>query len=105
MKFGNWNITGTSIEWTGDDGNKFEIEKPLLLEITTVADGVEGLYKWLVLATDQEWLNEEDLYDLNYAFMFAAGAYPENFNYERFDNTMEYQFEMFDGEEEDDEDE
>jgi hypothetical protein len=100
MKFGNWNVTGNSIEWAGSDGNSFAINKETLLETEIGADNVT-MYSWLVQATDEEWLTEDALYDLNFAFVFVAGAVPDKFDYEILDNTLDYQFEMRDEEEED----
>lgn len=112
MKFGNWNITGNSIEWAGIDGNSFTVNKATLLETEFGADNTK-MYSWLVQATDEEWLTEDALYDLNFAFVFAAGATPDKFDYEVMDNTLDYQYEMreedeeedYDDEEDDDDDE
>lgn len=101
MKFGNWNITDTNIEWAGKDGNSFAVNKATLLETENGADNVQ-MYSWLVQATDEEWLTEDALYDLNFAFVFLAGATPEKFDYEILDNTLDYQFEMREEEEEED---
>jgi hypothetical protein len=110
MKFGNWNISSTSIEWAGSDGNSFAVNKATLLETELGADNTK-MYSWLVQATDEDWLTEDALYDLNFAFVFVAGAAPDKFDYEILDNTLDYQYEMreededdFDEEDEDDDD-
>lgn len=103
MKFGNWNITGNSIEWAGSKGKSFTINKATLLQ-TENGNGNVKMYSWLVKATDAEWLTVDALYDLNFAFAFVAGATPSKFDYEVFDNTLDYQFEMREDEEDDDED-
>ncbi len=100
MKFGNWTITETTIEWAGQGLQRFIIEKRQLLETKRVERLNEELYKWIVLATDEDWLTDDDLYDLNFAFVFAAGASRQNLNYEVFDKTLDYQFDILDDEEE-----
>ncbi|MEO6720626.1 MAG: hypothetical protein ABIN67_09670 [Ferruginibacter sp.] len=100
MKFGNWKLTGTTIEYSGDGSNSFVIERESLFETIQGEDGDEPLYKWIVLATEEEWLTEDELYDLNFAFVFAAGASPENFSYDLLDRTLDYQFDTLDEEEE-----
>jgi predicted membrane GTPase involved in stress response len=101
MTIGNWNISDTKIEWQGGEENIFEIERSQLLETIKIDDeSDEDLYKWIVIATTEEWLTVDDLYDLNFAFVYAAGASGSaDFSYERFDKTVEYQFEMIDEEE------
>ena len=100
MKFGDWNITTSTIEWAGEGFNRFVIEKETLLDIARVEEGGDYLYKWIVLATEEEWLTHDELYDLNFAFVFVAGAIAEKFDYGIFDNTLEHQFEVLDDEEE-----
>src|SRR4051812_9803510 len=101
MKFGDWNITPGTIEWTGGGFNRFVIDRESLLETVFVEDASEHLYKWIVLATDQEWLSNDALYDLNFAFVFAAGQSRGNFDYDLLDKTLDYQFEILEDEEED----
>ena len=102
MTIGNWNISETKIEWKGGDANIFEIERSQLLEPIKIDDeSDEDLYKWIVIATTEDWLTVDDLYDLNFAFVYAAGASgSSDFSYERFDKTVEYQYNMIDEEEE-----
>jgi hypothetical protein len=83
-----------------DGFNHFVIEKGRLLETTRVEEGGDYLYKWIVLATQEEWLTHDDLYDLNFAFVFVAGASAWAVRLQLFDNTLEYQFEVLDDEEE-----
>lgn len=100
MKIGDWNITETGIEWSGAGLNRFVIDKQSLVE-TTKPDGEEGeLYKWIVLATEEEWLSHDELYDLNFAFAFTAGATGADFNYDIFDRSLEYQFDLLEEEDE-----
>ena len=56
-----------------------------------VEEADTSLYKWIVMATGEDWLTEDDLYDFNFAFAFAAGSTPDKFSYEIFDNSLEYQ--------------
>ena len=100
MKFGDWNITVTAIEWAGPGLNRFVIGKHSLLETTRLEDEEGDMYKWIILATEEEWLSHDELYDLNFAFVFAAGASAGDFNYEIFDRTLEYQFDVLDEDEE-----
>ena len=100
MKFGNWNVTAAAIEWSGEGFQRFEIDKTTLLETIQSEDSAVLLYKWILLATQEEWLENDDLYDLNFAFVFAAAGTPQYFSYEIFDNTLEYQFDFLDEEEE-----
>ena len=105
MRFGNWNVKEEMIEWVGEDAAKIVIEKEQLLETSPVADRKDALYKSLLNATVQHALGEDDLYDLNFAFVYAAGSWGKEMSYEVFDQTVAYQFEILEeGEEEDDED-
>ncbi len=103
MKFGNWNLTGNDITWAGNDGNSFVINTGTLLETELGRDSTK-MYSWLVQATDEEWLTEDALYDLNFAFVFVAGKEPDKFDYEILEDTLDYQYEMREGDEEDVED-
>jgi hypothetical protein len=98
MKFGNWKITETTLEWSGEGLNRFVIEIQKLTETTTVKPLNDSLYKWIILALNEDWLTDDDLYDLNFAFVFAAGASGQSFDYQIFDRTLEYQYNMLDDE-------
>jgi hypothetical protein len=100
MKFGNWNITGSEIAWSGNDGNSFVINRATLLETEMLREDTK-MYSWLVQATDEEWLTEDALYDLNFAFVFVAGQNPDKFDYEILEDTLDYQYEAREGDEED----
>ena len=99
MKFGNWKITETTIEWAAQEFQRFVIEKHSLLQTQIMNHSNEELYKWIIMATNEDWLTDDDLYDLNFAFAFAAGAFQNKFDYDVFDKTLEYQFELLDDEE------
>ncbi|ROZ80528.1 hypothetical protein, partial [Gordonia sp. OPL2] len=89
MKFGNWNITDSEIAWSGNDGNSFAVNRATLFETEIGAESTK-MYSWLVQATDEEWLQEDALYDLNFAFVFVAGKNPEQFDYEILEDTLDY---------------
>ncbi len=106
MKFGNWNVNNNAIEWAGKSAQStpFKIERGSLLETMMVEEADTSLYKWIIMATGEAWLTEDDLYDFNFAFAFAAGATPDKFSYEIFDNSLEYQFNTLEESEDDDDD-
>ena len=100
MNIGNWKVTDNTIEWSAKGFQRFVIEKAALLETAKPEGWSENMYKLIMLATDTDWLTTDDLYDLNFAFVYAAGSWQQPFDYEIFDRTMEYQFELLDEEEE-----
>jgi hypothetical protein len=101
MEFGNWVVKEETIEWTDDGLNRFVIPKD---DLTAIRYDKKGsfFYNWILLATEEDWLTQDDLYDLNFAFVYGAAKWSEDFSYEIFDTTLEEQYEQF--EEEDDED-
>ena len=102
MQFGEWNVTENSIEWNGRGFQRFVIPAN---ELNSTRPGNTDdviFYKWILLATEEDWLTQNDLYDLNYAFVFAIGKFGLDFNYDIFDATLEYQYELFEAEDEDD---
>src|SRR6478735_4740816 len=102
MKIGNWEVNESNIEWRGSGRNKFVIEKKSLTEKIETDDDNLSLYKWIVLATDEEWLTEDDLYDLNFAFVYAAGEAKSGFDYQVFDETLSYQYSQLEDEDDND---
>jgi len=102
MRFGNWKLKDNTIEWSGADGSSFVIDKKTILQ-TEDRDKLK-MYKWIVLATEDDKFTEDDLYDLNFAFVYVAGTMQSGFDYEVFDNTLDYQFEILDDEDDDDDD-
>lgn len=99
MKFGNWNVADNTLEWQGTGLDRYVIEKGELLAIEDNGE-FEGLYSALMDATEEDWLTADDLYDLNYAFVFAAAGAGKAFNYQIFDATVAKVFELLDHEEE-----
>ena len=100
MRFGNWIVTNNGISWNGEGLNRFDILKNGLNDIRYSLSG--DFYEWIMVATDEEWLTQNDLYDLNYAFVFAIAKFNLDFSYEVFDATLAEQYEMFDAEEDED---
>ena len=92
MKIGNWSVNDSAIEWKGSGLNRFVIDKNSLTEVVETDDEDTSLYKWIVLATEEDWLTEDDLYDLNFAFVYAAAKWTADFDYEVFDESLSYQY-------------
>jgi hypothetical protein len=101
MVFGNWKVTADGIAWNSNGFNHFLIPKASLNATRMTAEGV--LYEWILLATDEDWLTQNDLYDLNFAFVYAMAKFNMGFNYDIFDDTLEVQYEQFDDEEDEEE--
>ena len=104
MLFGNWKVSNEGIAWNSAGLNRFVIPGDSLMKTQQVENGEAVLYEWILLATEEAWLTQNDLYDLNYAFVFAAAKFGADFNYEIFDATLAEQYEQFDMEDEEDED-
>ena len=98
MNIGNWKITEKSIEWNGDSMNRFSIDAAQLSETVTIELGMDEMYKWILLATEEDWLSHDDLYDFNHAFIYATASTGQSFDYEIFDRTLTYQYELLDEE-------
>lgn len=99
MNFGNWKITDTAIEWNGEEATQFTIALQKLLETTKDPSSGEKVYTCILQATNQDWLAEDDLYDLNFAVAYAAGASGQPFDYAIFDQSLEYQYNTLENEE------
>ena len=98
MIFGNWKIQQSGIEWNGGGLHVFSIPKDELTNVRQ-SQSTELMYDWILLATEEDWLMENDLYDLNYAFVYAAAQYNLPFDYKIFDATLAEQYEIFEAEE------
>ena len=101
MEFGNWIIKQDTIEWNGEDSGRFIIPKD---DITAIRYDKKGsfFYNWILLATEEDWLGQDDLYDLNFAFVYAIAQWGLEFSYETFDATLEEQYDQFEEEEDED---
>lgn len=102
MVFGNWNVTDNSITWNGSGSNHFTIPGNELNKLRSGKDDSVTYYDWIFVATDEDWVTENDLYDLNFAFVYAAAKFKQDFDYEIFDRTLEKQYELFDDEDDED---
>jgi len=100
MVFGSWKIDNDTISWNGRGLHRFVIPGNELNKIRIANE--DKLYDWILLATAEDWLTQNDLYDLNYAFVYAIAKFNLEFDYDIFDNTLAEQYELF--EMEDDED-
>jgi hypothetical protein len=101
MQFGNWMINEETIEWAGNELQRFVIPKDTLTSLRYDRKG-SFLYDWILKATEEDWLSQDDLYDLNFAFVYAAAKWNQEFSYDTFDATLEEQYEQFDEEEDED---
>lgn len=101
MQFGNWKIQENEIEWQGLELQRFVIPKESLTALRYDKKG-QFFYDWILKATEEDWLTQDDLYDLNFAFVYAAAKWNLEFSYETFDATLEEQYEQFDEEEDED---
>lgn len=102
MQFGNWLIKEDSIDWNAEDQlSRFVIPKD---DLTAIRYDKRGsfFYNWILLATEEDWLTQDDLYDLNFAFVYAAAKWGMEFSYETFDATLEEQYDQFEEEEDED---
>lgn len=102
MQFGNWQVTDNSIEWKGGGFSRFVI--PINDLNATAQNNANNAvyYDWILRATDEDWLTQNDLFDLNYAFVYAFAKSGLEFNYEIFDETLEEQYDQFDAEDNED---
>jgi hypothetical protein len=92
MKFGNWLANDSGIEWKGNGHQRFVIGRQQLLETE------DGMYSWVLRATGEDWLTDDDLYDFNFAFVYAAARAGNDFDYEIFDRTLDEQYDMLEEE-------
>jgi hypothetical protein len=95
MKFGNWAVTGSGIEWQPNP-ELLVVNDYQLLETTDDSSEKGIMYKWILFVTEEEWLTDDDLYDFNFAFVYAAAKSSGAFEYDIFDRTVAYQFELLD---------
>jgi len=100
MDFGNWKVTQNSITWKGKGMQPFEIHEDKLTATRKTNTDEIRIYESIVLATNEDWLTENDLFDLNFAFVYAVAKFGLHFNYDIFDATLAYQFEIFEAEDE-----
>ena len=102
MVFGNWLVTKDRILWNAEGVKHFEIAADNLNRILHSRVG-NSFYEAILLATNEDWLTEDDLYDLNFAFVYAIAKFNLEFDYQVFDATLAEQYEQFEDEEDDEE--
>lgn len=102
MLFGNWEVNDNGIEWKGKGFGRFVIPMEKLNAKTRDDTNNAVYYEWILLATGEDWLTQNDLYDLNYAFVYAFAKSGLDFNYEIFDATLADQYDQFDAEDNED---
>ncbi|RYY29643.1 MAG: hypothetical protein EOO04_06905 [Chitinophagaceae bacterium] len=102
MKFGNWTVNDSGIEWQGKSLNRFQIPADALLDLVDDQSESDGMYQWIIRATGEDWLTDDDLYDLNFAFVYLAGLKNLPLDYQLFDHTVGYQFDLLEEEDDDD---
>ena len=102
MVFGNWKLSDETISWNGRGLYRFVIPGYELNKIREVKEVKH--YDWILLATAEDWLTQNDLYDFNYAFVYAIAKFNLEFDYDIFDNTLAEQYELFEMEEGEDDD-
>lgn len=100
MQFGHWVVNEENIAWQGEGPERFTVPKD---DLTAIRYDKKGsfFYNWILLATEEEWLSQDDLYDLNFAFVYAVAKWGFEFSYETFDATLEEQYDQFEEEDED----
>ncbi len=102
MLFGNWVVKENSIEWNSDRLHRFVIPKESINTIRKNHTDNSAFYDWILLATEEDWLTQNDLYDLNFAFVYAVAKYKVEFSYDVFDATLAEQYEQFEDEDKED---
>src|SRR4051812_47761621 len=102
MQFENWQVTDDGIQWNGGGFNRFFIARGKITDLRKNTAGI--FYEWILLATEEDWLTQNDLFDLNYAFVYAIALFKLDFDYHVFDATLEEQYNQFDMEDDEDPD-
>lgn len=103
MQIGSWKISAKGIEYIGGGANTFFIDIATLTKTIQEDKADPVMYEWIVLATEEDWLEEDDLYDLNFAFVYAAASSNAKFEYGIFDETLNYQYLQFEDAEDENE--
>lgn len=84
-KIGNWEINIEGIVWKGNQV-EFLIPKEELSLLRR--GGNERIYDWLSHPTTKQWINENDIYALNTAYVFAMEYFKINFHVGSFVDTF-----------------
>lgn len=99
MQFGNWDISDNGITYNGGGSASFTVPKDQLSRTTEEGEH-PPMYQWVLQVTDHPGLDHDDIYDFNYAFVYAMARYGIDFDYGIFDETLAEQYERFDFEDE-----
>ncbi len=94
MQFGNWNITESGIVYNGGSSASFEVPINELARTTEEGDQ-PAMYHWVLQVTDHPGLEHDDVYDFNYAFVYATAKFGIAFDYGIFDETLAEQYDRF----------
>jgi hypothetical protein len=84
IKIGNWLVTDEGISWSG--ANEYFIDKDRLLE--TGPGNRSNMYDWLVHLPEKSWLDVEDIFTLNTAFIYAINYFELDLNQISFVETI-----------------
>lgn len=94
MQFGNWNLSDEGLTYNGGGTANFTVPKDQLAR-TTEEGEKPAMYHWVLQVTEHPGLDHDDIYDFNYAFVFAVAKFNIDFDYGIFDETLAEQFELF----------
>jgi hypothetical protein len=94
MQFGNWTLNDGGITYNGGGTISLTIPKNELTK--TTAEGEKpAMYHWVLQVSEHPGLDHDDIYDFNYAFVYAIAKFGVDFDYGIFDETLAEQFELF----------
>lgn len=94
MQFGNWTLTDEGLSYQGGGTASFSVPRTELTQTTDEGDK-PSMYRWVLQVTEHPGLDHDDIYDFNYAFVYAMARFGLDFDYGVFDDTLAEQFEMF----------
>lgn len=94
MQFGNWNLTDQGLTYSGGNTINLTIPADQLTRLTEEGEK-PAMYHWVLQVSEYPGLDHDDIYDFNYAFVYAIAKTGQNFDYGIFDETLAEQFELF----------
>jgi hypothetical protein len=94
MQFGNWNFTDQGLTYNGGDTISLTIPTDQLTRLTQEGEK-PAMYQWVLQVSEHPGLDHDDIYDFNYAFVYAIAKAGLDFDYGIFDETLAEQFELF----------
>lgn len=86
--FGHWIVDQTGITWDDAKRGKYFIPIDRLMELR---HSEPPLYDWVVHIPPKTWLNRQDVYDLNNAFLHAATENGHKIDEAMWQDSMDYQ--------------